>query len=193
MLLDWLADAERTLRYQGTLPDDEAGLEDNLEQHKLFLEELKSQEGKLHECLHLGQEILKRCHPDAVTTVKHWLTILHARWEEVTAWATQRERKIGDNLSSLKDQANLLEQLMAWLTGAEASLLAQDAQDIPDNIPIIDQLLHDHATFEQDIHAKQPEVEKITLTGKKKQTSEPKHTAIPRSRYGQRSTPRKSM
>ena len=117
MLLDWLADAERSLRYQGSLPDEEAELETNLEQHKLFLQELKDQEGKLHECLHLGQEILKRCHPDAVTTVKHWLTILQARWEEVTAWANSRESKMVDSLDSMRNQANLLEQLMAWLTG----------------------------------------------------------------------------
>jgi dystonin len=89
MLLEWLADAERSLRYQGSLPDDEKELEANLEQHKLFLAELKAQEGKLHECLHLGNEILKRCHPDALTTVKHWLTILQARWEEVCQRASQ--------------------------------------------------------------------------------------------------------
>lgn len=48
-----------------------------------FQDDLENQEEKLRECLHLGQEILKRAHPDAITTVKHWLTILQARWEEV--------------------------------------------------------------------------------------------------------------
>ena len=33
---------------------------------------------------------------------------------------------------------------MGWLTGAEASLIAQDQQPVPDNIPIIEQLLCDH-------------------------------------------------
>ena len=38
----------------------------------------------------------------------------------------------------------MLDELMAWLTGAEASLIAQDQQPVPDNIPIIEQLLCDH-------------------------------------------------
>ena len=193
MLLEWLADAERSLRYQGSLPDEENELEANLEQHKVFLQELKDQEGKLHECLHLGNEILKRCHPDAVTTVKHWLTILQARWEEVTSWASSRENKMMDNLDTMRNQANLVEQLMAWLTGAEASLLAQEAQPIPENIPILEQLLHDHDTFQGDISERQPEVDRITSLGRKKTTTiVDGQSSIPRSsRYGQRKTPHK--
>ncbi len=110
-----------------------------------FLEELEKQEANLHECLAGGSEILKRCHPDAVTTVKHWLTILQARWEEVAAWAHQREQKLNDALTDLKSNEALLAELMAWMLGAEATLTAQGSQPIPDNVPIIEQLLHDHA------------------------------------------------
>ena len=38
----------------------------------------------------------------------------------------------------------LLDELLAWLMGAEATLTAQQQQPVPDNIPIIEQLLHDH-------------------------------------------------
>ena len=31
----------------------------------------------------LGDVILTKCHPDAVTVIKHWITVLQARWEEV--------------------------------------------------------------------------------------------------------------
>jgi len=48
-----------------------------------FQLDLNQQEAKLQECLRLGHDILTKCHPDATTTVKHWLTILQARWEEV--------------------------------------------------------------------------------------------------------------
>ena len=41
------------------------------------------QEAKLRETLSIGQDILKRCHPDALTTLKHWLSVLRSRWEEV--------------------------------------------------------------------------------------------------------------
>ena len=70
---------------------------------------------------------------------------------QVSGWAQSHEQKLRDALEALRHQESLLEQLMAWLTGAEASLAAQDQVPIPDNIPIIEQLLHDHQTFETDI------------------------------------------
>ena len=53
-----------------------------------FESDLIHQEAKLAECLRLGADILKRAHPDAVSTMKHWLTILQARWEEVTTFTS---------------------------------------------------------------------------------------------------------
>lgn len=54
-------------------------------------------------------------------------------------------------LGEMRRNESVIDQLMAWMTGAEASLIAQDQQPIPDNVPIIEQLIHDHQTFEQDI------------------------------------------
>lgn len=32
----------------------------------------------------MGELILSVCHPDCVTTIKHWITIIRARFEEVS-------------------------------------------------------------------------------------------------------------
>lgn len=48
-----------------------------------FEEDLMRQEANLRETLNIGHDIIKRCHPDAVSTLKHWLSALKARWEEV--------------------------------------------------------------------------------------------------------------
>lgn len=73
------------MRYKGPLPDDEAGIMKQMEEHKAFEEDFLRQEGTLRETLNIGQDIMKRCHPDAVSTMKHWLSVLKARWEEVRA------------------------------------------------------------------------------------------------------------
>lgn len=31
----------------------------------------------------MGEVILAVCHPDCITTIKHWITIIRARFEEV--------------------------------------------------------------------------------------------------------------
>ena len=107
--------------------------------------ELNEQEENLQECLRLGQDILRQCHPDALATVKHWLTVLQARWEEVVAFANQRESMLTKSLTDLRVNEALLEELLQWLLGACGQLQALDAKPVPDNIPIIEQLLHDHA------------------------------------------------
>lgn len=33
----------------------------------------------------MGEVILGACHPDCITTIKHWITIIRARFEEVSA------------------------------------------------------------------------------------------------------------
>ena len=49
-----------------------------------FQAELDKEEKTLQDCLRLGQDILKRAHPDAVPTLKHRLNVLQTRWEDVS-------------------------------------------------------------------------------------------------------------
>ena len=73
---------------------------------------------------------------------------------QVSNWAQSHERKLREAFDKLRHQEALLDQLMAWLSGAEASLVSQEQVPVPDNVPIIEQLLHDHQTFEQDIQVR---------------------------------------
>lgn len=38
----------------------------------------------------MGEVILAVCHPDCITTIKHWITIIRARFEEVSPWFWRR-------------------------------------------------------------------------------------------------------
>ena len=62
----------------------------------------------------------------------------------MNGWTSQRGTKIRGTLDELKANAVLLDQLIGWLTGAEANLAAQSHEQLPDNLPIIEQLLNDH-------------------------------------------------
>lgn len=37
----------------------------------------------------LARQILAKAHPDGATVIKHWITIIQARWDEVSTWAKQ--------------------------------------------------------------------------------------------------------
>lgn len=110
-----------------------------------------SQEAKLNDACHMGDNILSKCSPDAVTVVKHWITVLQARWEEVSNLSHQREERLSDALVNLKDNARLLEDLLQWLEGAENTIQGRDAKRVPDDIPVIQKLLEEHQVCRQNV------------------------------------------
>ena len=90
MLLEWLSDAEMKLRFSGPLPEDEDEVQKQIEDHQKFMAELKEKERDKDFTLNLAREILSKCHPDAVNIIKHWITIIEQRWDEISTWALQR-------------------------------------------------------------------------------------------------------
>ena len=94
MLLEWLSDAEMKLRFSGPLPEDEEEVERQIAEHEKFMAELKEKEKDKDFTLKLAHDILDKCHPDAVSVIKHWITIIQSRWDEVASWALQRYEKL---------------------------------------------------------------------------------------------------
>ncbi|CAG2163885.1 unnamed protein product [Oppiella nova] len=161
MLLEWLSDAEMKLRFAGPLPEDEATTRQQIAEHERFMREMASQEKNKDSTISLAQEILQKCHPEATPVIKHWITIIQSRWEEVSAWAQQREQRLQDHLRSLRNIMDLLEELLAWLIGAEASLLAAEAQPLPDDVLALERLIEEHQTFIDSMIRREPDVEKV--------------------------------
>lgn len=85
-LLDYFTGVEHSLRQLGATPEDEedATIEQMIREHTNYHVDLLEHKSQLDACLQLGHEILTKAHPDAIPHIKQWLTILKARWEEVS-------------------------------------------------------------------------------------------------------------
>uniref|UniRef100_A0A8B9K9R0 Dystonin n=1 Tax=Astyanax mexicanus TaxID=7994 RepID=A0A8B9K9R0_ASTMX len=173
ILLEWLAEAEQSLRFHGSLPDDEEALRSLIEQHKEFLKKLEEKRVALGKAISMGEAILAICHPDSITTVKHWNTIIKARFEEVTAWARQHDQRLSTALTELLATQELLESLLSWLQWAETTLTEKDKEPLPQEIEEVKALISEHQTFMEEMTRKQPDVDKVTKTHKRKATAEP--------------------
>ncbi|XP_045033710.1 dystonin isoform X35 [Daphnia magna] len=173
MLLEWLSDAEMKLRFAGALPDEEPETKQQLADHHKFLEEVIKKETDKDDTLALAQDILGKAHPDAVSVIRHWITIIQARWEEVMAWANQREHRLNEHLRNLREMASMLEELLAWLATAEKTLITLEAEPIPDDLPIIEGLIKDHQEFMEDMAKRQPEVDRVCKTKQAPRTNQP--------------------
>ncbi|XP_032538443.1 dystonin isoform X27 [Chiroxiphia lanceolata] len=168
VLLEWLAEAEQALRFHGILPDDEEALRTLIEQHREFMKKLEEKKAELNKATGMGEAILAICHPDSITTIKHWITIIRARFEEVVAWAKQHQQRLAGALAGLIANQELLEALLSWLQWAETTLTEKDKEVIPQEIEEVKALIAEHQTFMEEMTRKQPDVDKVTKTHKRK-------------------------
>lgn len=182
MLLEWLSEAEQKLRFAASMPDDESHARELLELHARFLGELRDKEHDKDDTLRLAHSILERAHPEAVPIIKNWITIIQSRWDEVSQWALSRESKLRAQLQSLRDLDDTIEELLAWLSGLEATLLSEfnefinfvrqyisvngtilvdlEAEPLPEDIGVVEQLIADHKEFMENTARRQPEVDR---------------------------------
>lgn len=181
MLLEWLSEAEQKLRYAAAMPDDENSAREALEIHTKFIRELRSKEHDKDDTIDLAHSILKKSHPNAIPIIKNWITIIQSRWDEVSQWALGRESKLRDQLQSLKDLDESIEELLAWLKGLEATLLSEypmnanennhilitlfrivdlEKEPLPDDIPAVERLIEDHKEFMENTARRQSEIDR---------------------------------
>ncbi|XP_046680779.1 dystonin isoform X33 [Homalodisca vitripennis] len=161
MLLEWLSDAEMRLRFVNSLPEDDQETRNYLAEHAKFMKEMNEKEREKDATITLAHQVLAKAHPDGATVIKHWITIIQARWDEVSTWARQREQKLQEHLQSLQDLDSLLEELLAWLAGLESTLTALEAEPLPDDIPTLQQLIADHKEFMENTAQRQSEVDSV--------------------------------
>ncbi|XP_071399790.1 dystonin-like [Centroberyx affinis] len=197
ILLEWLAEAEQSLRFHGSLPDDEEALRGLIEQHKEFMKKQEEKRVGLNKATSMGEAILSICHPDSITTIKHWNTIIKARFEEVQAWGRQHQQRLAMALSELLATQELLEGLLTWLQWAETNLNDKDKEALPQEIEEVKSLIAEHQAFMEEMTRKQPDVDKITKTHKRKAAVEPQiQSQIPvldKGRTGRKRSPTQAM
>ncbi|KAL4716459.1 hypothetical protein ACJJTC_015887, partial [Scirpophaga incertulas] len=180
MLLEWLSDAETKLRFAGQLPEGDLETQGQIRDHERFMRELQEKKLDKDETIALAQSILAKAHPDAVTVIKHWITIIQSRWDEVWQWAMQRGGKLEAHMQSLKDLDLVLEELLQWLMGLESTLLSLEAEPLPESIELLESLIEDHKELMEHTQKRQNEVDRVCKAYQVKSQSQ-----------GRESTPRK--
>ena len=89
----------------------------------------------------------------------------------MSGWSRQRGTRLRDGLGNLRRTNALLEELIAWLNGAETKLFNDNAEPIPDDAEIIVALIKDHQDFQNEMSGKQPEIDQLTKSDRRRTTS----------------------
>ncbi|XP_053967044.1 dystonin isoform X22 [Anastrepha ludens] len=159
-LFDWLDHAEQKLRYAKNAPDDEKITREMIAMHNDFTKDLENRKHQKAQTFQFADEIIYKAYPDAIPIIKNWLTIIQQRWDEVLQWSVNREAKLEQHLQSLKDLDDIIEELLVWLNGLEATLLNLEKETLPDEIIELEKLIEDHKEFMENTARRQVEVDR---------------------------------
>lgn len=168
VLMEWLSDAEQKLKYAPAIPSDEDESQKMLNEFNVFLYELRDKEFDKNEVLSLAQNILNQAHPDAIKILRTIIHTITQRWEEISQWALNREQKLSSHLQSLKDLDGTIDDLLAWLNGLEKTLKNLEAEELPNDATVIEQLIEDHKEFMENTASRQSEIDMICKPSKAK-------------------------
>lgn len=106
--------------------------------------ELADKRQVLEHCQRLCADFLSRAHPDARSTLRYWQTTIESRWAEVKNLVEQKSKKLKDSLEAARAVSRQLDSLIDWIKHMETFLSTQNTQLIPENLPIVEQLLQTH-------------------------------------------------
>ncbi|XP_041336391.1 plectin-like, partial [Pyrgilauda ruficollis] len=162
-----LTESEKTLKY-GVFPEEEAAVQECQAQLQELMQSLQCQQLELECITSLGEEILSTCHPDSVITIKSWVTVAKSRFQEVLSWAQQQGERLRAQAAALAAEREETEQLLDWITAAEEALGLRDQEPLPEEAEQLEELSAQHAVFMEELNRKQPDVEKVTKSCKRK-------------------------
>lgn len=185
MLLDWLSEAERTLRFAGQTAEDENTAYEQLQALEKFRRDLREKEVEKDATLELARGVLSKAHPDGVNVIKNWITVIQSRWDEVSQWAQQRYQKLNAHMQSLRDLDDCLEDLIKWLLGLENTLNVLKREELPMDITATERLIADHKEFMENTQMRQSAVDRVC---KAKQIKSAQPAKDPR-KYGKNKMP----
>ena len=66
---------------------------------------------------------------------------------QVMNWYQERQDRLEDALTNLRENAELLEKLLKWLEQSENTLQTRDSRPVPDDIDNINKLLEEHQVY----------------------------------------------
>ncbi|KAM9235330.1 microtubule-actin cross-linking factor 1, isoforms 6/7-like [Leptosomus discolor] len=162
-----LSESEKTLKY-GVFPEEEPAVQECQNQLQELMKSLQCQQLELECITSLGEEILSTCHPDSVITIKSWVTVAKSRFQEVLSWAQQQGERLQAQRASLAAEREEMAQLIDWITAAEEALGLRDQEPLPEEAEQLEELNAQHTVFMEELNRKQPDVEKVTKSCKRK-------------------------
>ncbi|RMB88007.1 hypothetical protein DUI87_35623 [Hirundo rustica rustica] len=171
-----LSESEKSLKY-GACPEEEAAVRECQGQLQELLQCLQCQQLELECIASLGEEILASCHPDSVITVRSWVTVAKSRFQEVQGWAQQQGERLRAQAAALAAEREEAQRLLEWMAAAEEALALRDQEPLPEEAEALEELSAQHAVFMEELNRKQPDVEKVTKSCKRKLDLDPRPAA----------------
>ncbi|XP_032298834.1 microtubule-actin cross-linking factor 1-like isoform X2 [Coturnix japonica] len=137
-------------------------LQESMQQMQELQQSLQCQQLELDCISSLGEEILSTCHPDAVVTIRTWLSAAKSRFQEVFSLSQQLQVALLAQQRRMEADRDELLRLQLWVAAAEEALRERDLEPIPDLEPALRELSRQHQEFMEELGRMQDDVDKAT-------------------------------
>lgn len=158
--LEWLKNTELIIK-QDWKKFDENEIPILIKNHEEFVKYLDENRPMIEQCLNLGNNLLENCIPEAVINLKHLITLIQNKSDEIFKLSDEKLNCLNEAFENFKKYDNLLNELLIWLQGAEATLKALDQKPLSNKSEIIDQLIKDHNDFQNELQQRQIKIDTI--------------------------------
>uniref|UniRef100_A0ABD2XTK8 Calponin-homology (CH) domain-containing protein n=1 Tax=Trichogramma kaykai TaxID=54128 RepID=A0ABD2XTK8_9HYME len=160
-LMDWMSGAERRLNTFHNFPEDEAECEALLDDQNHFIKELQDKEKDKQEVVRFANVLLNKANHDGAIGLKHWISVIQARWDDISALSYERRQKLENLLKTLQDLDKSLEELLTWLRDLENNLKTVNSQELPEDREVLEEMITEHRAFMERTAKRQDEVDRI--------------------------------
>ncbi|RNA25514.1 microtubule-actin cross-linking factor isoforms 1 2 3 5-like [Brachionus plicatilis] len=160
LCMDWLKHNELCVKQDWKKIDDNQ-ISALIRQHQDFVAALDQKRQIIDQCLDLGNGLLQNCIPEAVASLNHLITLIQTKWNEIQRLSNEKSLFLSETLENVKKNDNLLNEILVWLQGAEATLTALDQKPLSNNLELVDQLLKDHVDFQNELQQRQVKIDAI--------------------------------
>ncbi|CAK9302541.1 unnamed protein product [Gordionus sp. m RMFG-2023] len=128
-----------------------------------YRNELSRREPVYHKIQELSRQILSSANPKAHRSIQNWTSLVEQMWTDLSSKRDMLQERLAQMLEETKFRAKLLDELLIWLTTAEATLTAADQRPLPTDIESVEAFLKEHKEFMEDMNNKQQDIQKLTV------------------------------
>lgn len=177
-LMNWLEETEASLDelVADTVSNDPDRIKQRLAKHQEFQRALSSKQSTYDNTMKMGKQLKDKAPKNDENILKQMLIELKNKWTAVCSKSVDRQRKLEEALLYSGQFKDAIAALLQWLKKVEKELSSDEP--VHGDLDTVNHLIDQHHRFEQDLEARNVQMETVMRTGHELEVKASKTDAV---------------